>query len=444
MLLEQQNKKRLLMARQEQDSMAHPSGPNGAAFQPAMSPSNSRAGDPSPNPNDMQRGTPNIKKAGMSPQNGDMAGRGSPAPNMMDPAMRQQMMMGQNGQPMMRPPPSSHPAMGGQMTQQQMEFMQRGQMMQNGGWQGGPQPPHGMMPQPGQPGQQPNMTPRQGNMPPPPAPPVTNTGGTQPSSPAQQPQPPTPSQANKPKPGGKKDNKKVCTSKSSDVTCNANILSRAATRRAQLQTRTRMQTLHPLPLHLLQSLQTTLHRSIRTKICRCRTANLVQVVSKTTMETKCKLLHPIWPWVLLLVTLVVTGNSLAWTLPIWIAATCSIISTLTASSTTTTTLDLALMPTSPLVEIPLRLTSAGTRRNLLLSIQQSSIPPTPAMEVLLKIGLMAYRIPSGRRPSHFGNARCVRSVRSTTTPDSTQKELYLYNLLRPRQPLVRSALLTQP
>jgi len=210
MLLEQQNKKRLLMARQEQDSMAHPTGPNGAAFQPGMSPSNSRAGDPSPNPNEMQRGTPNIKKAGMSPPNGDMAGRGSPAPNMMDPAMRQQMMaMGPNGQPLMRPAPSSHPAMGGQMSQQQMEYMQRGgQMMPNGGWQGGPQPPHGMMPQPGQPGQQPNMTPRQGNMPPPPAPPVANAGGTQPSSPAQQPQPPTPSQANKPKPGGKKDNKK--------------------------------------------------------------------------------------------------------------------------------------------------------------------------------------------------------------------------------------------
>lgn len=216
MLLEQQNKKRLLMARQEQDSMAHPNGPNSGTFQTAMSP-NSRAGDPSPNPNDMQRGTPNIKKAGISPPNGAMAGRGSPAPNMMDPSMRQQMMaMGPNGQPLMRPPPSSHPAMA-QMSQQQIEFMQRNQMMQTGGWQGGPQPPHGMMPQGGQPGQQPNMTPRQGNMPPPPAPPAANAGGTQPSSPAQQPQPPTPSQANKPKPGGKKDNKKVCTGTSAKL-----------------------------------------------------------------------------------------------------------------------------------------------------------------------------------------------------------------------------------
>ncbi len=55
MLLEQQNKKRLLMARQEQD-MAHPGnvGPNGQ-FAPGMSPQGSqRGGDPSPNPNEMR------------------------------------------------------------------------------------------------------------------------------------------------------------------------------------------------------------------------------------------------------------------------------------------------------------------------------------------------------------------------------------------------------
>ena len=55
MLLEQQNKKRLLMARQEQD-MAHPAGvgPNGQ-FAPGMSPQSSQRGaDPSPNPNDMR------------------------------------------------------------------------------------------------------------------------------------------------------------------------------------------------------------------------------------------------------------------------------------------------------------------------------------------------------------------------------------------------------
>lgn len=221
MLLEQQNKKRLLMARQEQETLAHPSGgppggpQNGVQYAPGMSPQGGRDGQPPQNPNDMQRGTPNMKKADMSPNGGDMTGRGSPAPNMMDPsamnpAMRQQLMM-PNGQ-MMRPP-SSHPALQGMTPQQQMEMMQRGALMQNGGWQG-QQPPPGMMqgqgqPGPGgQPGQQPNMTPRQGNMPPPPAPPAA-TGGTGPSSPAQQPQPPTPVQANKAKPGGKKDNKKV-------------------------------------------------------------------------------------------------------------------------------------------------------------------------------------------------------------------------------------------
>lgn len=223
MLLEQQNKKRLLMARQEQDSMAHPGAPNGQAFQaPQMSPQGSRQG-PSPNPNEMQRGTPKMGKAGLSP-NGEMVGRGSPAPggfdpNQMPPQMRQQIMMAQgpNGQPMMRPPPSSHPqfANGQQMDPQQVQMMQaqRMQQMPNGQWQGGPQMPPQMM-QGQQAGQQPpNSTPRQGNqqMPPPPAPPAGQ--GTQPGSPAQQPAPPTPNQANKPKPGAKKETKgsKVCS-----------------------------------------------------------------------------------------------------------------------------------------------------------------------------------------------------------------------------------------
>ncbi|GIZ42283.1 hypothetical protein CKM354_000555800 [Cercospora kikuchii] len=181
MLLEQQNKKRLLMARQEQDSMAHPTGV--------------------PGPN---------------------GGRGSPQPGMMDPnnpQMRQGMMIvGQNGQPLQRAP-SSHPMTGQQMTPQQMEIMRQQQqgMMQNGQmYPGGPPGQQGQMmagQQPGQqgpPGQPPNMTPRPNNMPPPPAPGNQPQSGTQPSSPAQQAAPPTPNQANKPKPGAKKaaDNKK--------------------------------------------------------------------------------------------------------------------------------------------------------------------------------------------------------------------------------------------
>nr|POE80066.1 transcriptional activator soma [Quercus suber] len=216
MLLEQQNKKRLLMARQEQDSMTHPGGPGGVngQFAPGggMSPQNGRAGDPSPNPNDMQRGTPKLNKPGMSP-NGELVGRNSPAPNMaidpsqIPPHVRQQIM--QNGG--MRPP-SSHPM--GQMPADQMRMMQatNGQMMPNG-WQQG-QPPQGMMPgqQPGPGGPPgpapPNMTPRQGNPqmpPPPPPPPVNGAGGTQPSSPAPAPAPPTPNQGNKAKPGTKKE-----------------------------------------------------------------------------------------------------------------------------------------------------------------------------------------------------------------------------------------------
>lgn len=209
------------MARQEQDSMTQPGMPPGshAQFAPNMSPQGSRAGGPSPNPNDMARGTPKMQP-GTSP-NGQMQGRGSPAPggfdpNSVPPNMRAQMVMGPNGQML----PRSHPQAqfpGNQLTQGQLEMFNRqsGQMMPSGTFPGGPQQmPPGMMPgQPGpgqQPGQMPpNMTPRQGNqaMPPPPAPQPNQTGGTQPSSPAASAAPPTPSQANKPKPGKKNDAK---------------------------------------------------------------------------------------------------------------------------------------------------------------------------------------------------------------------------------------------
>ncbi|KAK3653351.1 hypothetical protein LTR56_004555 [Elasticomyces elasticus] len=201
MLLEQQNKKRLLMARQEQDSMANPGMPPGpGGFQQGMSPgAQGRGGDPSPNAGDMQRGTPKMNK-GMSP-NGDMGGRGSPQPGMMNPGMgpdqlRQQMHL--NGQ-MMRPP-SSHPIGpgGAPLTQEQMLMMRsQGGMMPNGNWQPGQGPP--MMPGQGPPG--PNMMGRQQPMGPPPAPPAGTTG---PSSPAQAPAPPTPSQTTKAKAGTKK------------------------------------------------------------------------------------------------------------------------------------------------------------------------------------------------------------------------------------------------
>jgi hypothetical protein len=206
MLLEQQNKKRLLMARQEQDSMSgqHPGGvgPNGA-FAQGMSPQGSqRGGDPSPNPNDMQRGEYfNLSVRTENCPNAN-SGRGSPTlgmmdPNQLPPQMRAQMMA-QNGQ-MVRPP-SSHPI----MNAQQVDMMrQQGIQMPNGQFPGG-QPQQGM---PGQPGQ-PTGTPRQTNMPPPPAP-QANAGGTQPNSPSQPPAPPTPSQTGKKPPTKKEAAKKV-------------------------------------------------------------------------------------------------------------------------------------------------------------------------------------------------------------------------------------------
>ena len=225
MLLEQQNKKRLLMARQEQDNMTN--GPNGPVpasgqpqnFAPAMSPSNSRAG-PSPGPNEqMRRGTPKMAP-GVVPSptaDGGMPGRASPAPgqfdpnNPMNPAMfPMAMMKGPNGQ--MMQPPSSHPAFAQMNQQQQMDMFRQAQARN-----GQAQMANGFMPQPGPmmggqpPPQPPNMTPQQRNaaMPPPPAP--GNDGpraGTGPSSPSQNQAPPTPSQANKPNTKSKKDSSK--------------------------------------------------------------------------------------------------------------------------------------------------------------------------------------------------------------------------------------------
>ncbi|TKA68895.1 hypothetical protein B0A55_08398 [Friedmanniomyces simplex] len=201
MLLEQQNKQRLLMARQEQDSMSNPGKPptGSGGFQQGMSPgAHGRGGDPSPNAGDMQRGTPKMNK-GMSP-NGD---RGSPQPGMMGSGMgpdqlRQHMLA--NGQ-MMRPP-SSHPIgpRGVPLSHEQMMMMRsQSGVIPNGNWQQGQGQPM-MAGQSGQGPPGPNMTPRQQPMGPPPAPPV----GTGPSSPAQAPAPPTPSQTAKAKPGSKK------------------------------------------------------------------------------------------------------------------------------------------------------------------------------------------------------------------------------------------------
>ncbi|RYP93609.1 hypothetical protein DL770_000241 [Monosporascus sp. CRB-9-2] len=252
MLLEQQNKKRLMMARQEQDSMGNmradggpagpggPPGSNGQPFQDTSPQAANRTGA-SPNPSEQQikRGTPQLPPAGIpSPLPEGAQSRGSPnpmnfIPNNMDPNMQQHFFKGMNGMDGnmvaaaqmnggMRPP-SSHPNQPfNGMNQQQMmvarqqQQAQQQQQQQQGGpggppmqWQQGAPNGNAMVPQapPGQ-GQ---GTPQQRSMPPPSAVPAAAgnaaTGRTQPSSPAQSnAAPPTPQQSNKAAPK-KKDTK---------------------------------------------------------------------------------------------------------------------------------------------------------------------------------------------------------------------------------------------
>jgi len=252
MLLEQQNKKRLMMARQEQDNMMPrsgdgsggpgggpgPVGPNGQPFQQGTSPQGPRSVN-SPNPvEQIKRGTPHMNPAGMpSPLPEGSQNRGSPSGSMnfnmqggqMDPNMNPQYFKMTNG---MDPnmvanmrPPSSHPGGGfnPQMTSQQQQMViarqqqaqqaqqqhQQAAAVQN--WQQAG--PNGQMMQQqaqGGPPQQAMGTPQQRAMPPPPAVaagPAAN-GRTQPPSPQQNPaQPPTPSQANKANPKKKNETK---------------------------------------------------------------------------------------------------------------------------------------------------------------------------------------------------------------------------------------------
>ena len=239
MLLEQQNKKRLLMARQEQegkDSMPRPDGQPGMVGQPGfppgtgMSPQGSRSG-PSPNPNDqMARGTPKMGQAGLPvsplPDGSLPQARSSPAPMMnfngqMPPELFQHMKhMGDGMGGLQQPngagmrPPSSHPGgfNGAQYSNPQMEAMVRAQQqgrMPGGNWQPGAQGQAPMMQPTPQSQQPPQMgTPQQRNaMPPPQAPPAGAPNNGRPASPQQTAAPPTSQTANKPNPKGKKDTK---------------------------------------------------------------------------------------------------------------------------------------------------------------------------------------------------------------------------------------------
>jgi hypothetical protein len=222
MLLEQQNKKRLMMARQEQDNITRTDGgppmPGQPGMQPPVMSPGSRAGA-SPNPNEqMKRGTPQLGANGMpaSPPTADglPQARGSPAGMNFSGGIPQEFnnqvfmknmgdgMVGP-GAPGMRPPTSMNPGMNMDATARQ-----QGGRMPGGNWQGNPQGQQ-MMQQPPQPQPQAMGTPQQraGEMPPPSAPPAG--GGpsqrNQPPSPSPGQAPPTPSQTNKANPKSKKD-----------------------------------------------------------------------------------------------------------------------------------------------------------------------------------------------------------------------------------------------
>lgn len=259
MMLEQQNKRRLIMARQEQDTMARADGQPGIPGQPGLppgtSPQDSRSGA-SPNPGEqMKRGTPKMPQTGLpgSPSAAEgMAGRGSPASmgfngGQMPPDMAnaQYFHMKNMSENMVAPngmrPPSSNPAFSGPQGAQSMDAMARqqqppgaGNRMPSGNWQPGPQgqpmpqqqqqqqqqsQQQQQQPQQQQPQQQQQQpsgaqpqsvgTPQERNTMPPPQAPAggANAGRTQPSSPQTAPAPPTPQQSNKPAPKGKKDTK---------------------------------------------------------------------------------------------------------------------------------------------------------------------------------------------------------------------------------------------
>jgi hypothetical protein len=286
MLLEQQNKKRLMMARQEQDNMggiretpggpvAAP-GPNGQPFQDT-SPQGARAGA-SPNPTEpMKRGTPQMNNAGIpSPLPEGAQSRGSPNPmnfmgNQMDPNtaphfFKGNMEGGMVGNPqmngMMRPP-SSHPGppfSGGQMNAQQMMAARQqapNQANPQVQWQGGP---NGNQMVPQGPQTQVQGTPQPRSMPPPSAPAAAanNANRTQTASPQQSTAaPPTPSQTNKAAPK-KKETKatkdKVCEENLRNMSPNTNFIpSVLRLPRSQIQQQV-LTPVQPQPLTLFKNL----------------------------------------------------------------------------------------------------------------------------------------------------------------------------------------------
>lgn len=230
MLLEQQNKKRLMMARQEQgaaEGQGGPGGPgmgpNGPNFPQGTSPQSGPRSVNSPNPSEqqMKRGTPHMNNPGIPSPLPEGQNRGSPSamnfnmgqPGQMDAGMNPQFykMNDMNGNMMangMRPP-SSHPGFPQGMSQQQMMMARQ----QAGNWQNGPNGGAPMVANPSQGPPQAMGTPQQRNMPPPAAPANAGANGrTQPSSPqGSTAAPPTPQQSNKANPKKKNETKETKT-----------------------------------------------------------------------------------------------------------------------------------------------------------------------------------------------------------------------------------------
>ena len=227
MLLEQQNKRRLMMARQEQDNITRDGQPQVPAQPFPAAAMQNRAGV-SPNPNEqIKRGTPKMPQAGLpsSPSTGDSTAtaqnRGSPAamsfnppPDMPGAFFMKGMPEGMVGPNGIRPPSSNPGFSGPQMNQ---PIAAPGNRVPVGNWQPQQGPQGQQMPPQQSPvnQQQPAGTPQErAAMPPPQAPPATggapNTGRASPQTGSGA--PPTPQQGNKPAPKKKepKEPKRVC------------------------------------------------------------------------------------------------------------------------------------------------------------------------------------------------------------------------------------------
>jgi len=269
MLLEQQNKKRLMMARQEQETVSRADGqtplPGQPGLPPGTSPQGSRAGA-SPNPSEqMKRGTPKLPQSGLpgSPSAGDgmPQGRGSPASmsfsngGQIPPEMGGNFFMKPEGMNMRTP--SSNPGFNGPPSIDPMRPQPTGtaNRMPGGNWQTGPQQPQPqqaqqqqaqqqqsapqqppqqlgpqaqpMVPQQSQAGQ--HQPPQERNAMPPPQAPSVGAANPGRSSPQTGAAPPTPQQSTKANPKSKKDSNKDNRKRPKKTTNAANATNAAAT-----------------------------------------------------------------------------------------------------------------------------------------------------------------------------------------------------------------------